>query len=139
MTLPQIPFGDVHLSRLILGANPINGGSHLSRFVNNQMKRYFTPAQVQATLAQCQAAGINTWQSGLGNLAAYRAYIDAGGEMHYIALSHAADDQYTPDKKGDRERSEGNAYPVVSRRSGRERPRAEKKFKERDHPQPYPL
>lgn len=85
--MPQIPFGDVQLSRLILGANPINGGSHLSRFVNNQMKRYFTPEQVQATLKQCREAGINTWQSGPGNLAAYREYIDAGGEMHYIALA----------------------------------------------------
>lgn len=86
-SLPQIPFGDVRLSRLILGANPINGGSHLSRFVNNQMKRYFTPECIQATLAQCQADGINTWQSGMGNLQAYREYVDGGGEMRYIALS----------------------------------------------------
>ena len=41
-TIPIVPFGTSHISRLILGANPINGGSHLSRFVNNQMKRYFT-------------------------------------------------------------------------------------------------
>ncbi len=40
--MPSIPFGPHSLSRLILGANPINGGSHLSRFVNQQMKRYFT-------------------------------------------------------------------------------------------------
>jgi hypothetical protein len=86
-TLPQIDFGPYQLSRLIVGANPINGGSHLSRFVNNQMKRYFTPKQVQALLAHCQEEGINTWQSGLGNLDAYRDYVDGGGEMHYIALA----------------------------------------------------
>ncbi len=83
----MIPFG-LCRSRLILGANPINGGSHLSRFVNNQMKRYFTPEQIQATLTQCQAEGINTWQSGPGgNLIAYRQYVAHGGEMHYIALA----------------------------------------------------
>ncbi|MBN1250223.1 MAG: hypothetical protein JXC32_21340, partial [Anaerolineae bacterium] len=93
--LPQIPFGDVTLSRLILGANPINGGSHLSCFVNHQMKRYFTPEQVQATLKHCQEEGINTWQSGLGNLKDYRQYVDGGGEIHYIALSHATGDAPT--------------------------------------------
>ena len=87
-TLPQIAFGEVELSRLILGANPINGGSHLSRFVNHQMRRYFTPERIQTTLAQCQAQGINTWQSGPGgNLEAYNTYRQAGGEMHYIALA----------------------------------------------------
>ena len=89
--LPQIQFGAYSLSRLILGANPIHGGSHLSRFVNNQMKRYFSPEQVQRLLAQCVEAGINTWQSGPGNhLAAYQTFLaDApeGTQLHYIALA----------------------------------------------------
>jgi hypothetical protein len=86
--LPQIPFGPYALSRLILGANPINGGSHLSRFVNSQMKRFFTPARIQQLLAECERAGINTWQSGPGpNLDAYRAYVEGGGKLHYIALA----------------------------------------------------
>ena len=94
-SLPQIQFGDHRLSRLILGANPINGGSHLSRFVNNQMKRYFTPEQIQVTLKECQAEGINTWQSGMGNLAAYQEYVDSGGQMHYIALAAESADNPT--------------------------------------------
>ena len=94
-SLPQIQFGDHRLSRLILGANPINGGSHLSRFVNNQMRRYFTPEQIQATLSRCQEEGINTWQSGLGNLAAYREYVDGDGQMHYIGLADDSADYPT--------------------------------------------
>jgi len=94
-SLPQIPFGDVSLSRLILGANPMNGGSHLSRFVNNQMKRYFTPECMQATLAQSQAAGINTWQSSLCNLEDYRDYVDGGGELHFISLAADREEQPT--------------------------------------------
>jgi hypothetical protein len=91
--MPRIPFGDVELSRLILGANPINGGSHLSRFANLQMKRYFTPEQVTALLRHCEGLGINTWQSGPPNLEAYRAYCEAGGEMHYIALGREDPDR----------------------------------------------
>ena len=38
-TLPVIKFGKYSLSRLICGANPFNAGSHLSVFVNHQMKQ----------------------------------------------------------------------------------------------------
>ena len=89
--MPQIPFGDYTLSRLIVGANPINGGSHLSRFVNNQMKRYFTLERILEMLRTCEALGINTWQSGSGNLDQYRTYLEQGGRMHYIALAHETD------------------------------------------------
>ena len=85
--MPQIAFGAYSLSRLILGANPINGGSHLSRFVNLQMKRYFSAEQVQQTLSHCEELGINTWQSGPGNLAAYLDHRKQGGQMHYISLA----------------------------------------------------
>jgi hypothetical protein len=91
-TLPTIRLGQHAVSRLILGANPINGGSHLSRFVNAQMKRYFTPGRVQELLRHCEALGINTWQSGPVNLDAYRAYVEGGGTLHYIGLAHDTPD-----------------------------------------------
>ena len=97
-TMPQIPFGDYTLSRLIVGANPINGGSHLSRFVNMQMKRYFTFERIQTMLRDCEVLGINTWQSGPGNLDAYHAYLAKGGQMHYIAL--ASESERDPDVLG---------------------------------------
>lgn len=86
-TMPQIAFGPYKLSRLIAGANTINGGSHLSRFVNLQMKRYFSPDQVVAFLRDCEAEGINTWQSGPGNLDLYRRYREEGGQLYYISLA----------------------------------------------------
>ncbi|MFN2283790.1 MAG: hypothetical protein ACK2UQ_05165, partial [Anaerolineae bacterium] len=92
--MPRIAFGNYSISRLILGANPINGGSHLSRFVNMQMRRYFTAERIQETLRQSEAAGINTWQSGPVNLDAYRTYVENGGTMHYIAL--ASDSEQDP-------------------------------------------
>lgn len=87
LRLPQIRVGDYSVSRLILGANPINGGSHLSRFVNLQMKRYFTPERVLELLRHCEELGINTWQSGRTNLDHYEAFRAQGGKMHYLSLA----------------------------------------------------
>ncbi len=84
--MPQISFGPHRLSRLIAGSNTINGGSHLSRFVNAQMKRYFTPQRVQSFFRHCQELGINAFQSSKYNLDAYTQYVAQGGEMHYLAL-----------------------------------------------------
>ena len=81
--VPQVPFGKVRLSRLICGANPFNAGSHLSVFVNQEMRSYYTPEQILKTLRRCEEAGINCWQiSGLGNLDLYRRLVDEGGRMH---------------------------------------------------------
>jgi hypothetical protein len=93
--MPQIPFGPHRLSRLIAGSNTINGGSHLSRFVNAQMKRYFTHEQVQVFLRHCEELGISAFQSSKHNLDAYTQYVVQGGEMHYLALWR--DDPDDPD------------------------------------------
>ena len=84
--LPQIKFGPHSISRLICGANCFNGGSHLSCFVNNQMREYYTPEQILKTLRRCQEVGINCWQSGSGNLELYRRLIDEGGKMHFLSI-----------------------------------------------------
>jgi hypothetical protein len=85
--LPQIQIGSYSISRLICGANPFNGGSHLSGFVNRAMKEYYTPAQIFKTLKRCQEVGINCWQSGLGAIDLYRQFVDEGLQMHYIAIA----------------------------------------------------
>jgi hypothetical protein len=85
--LPQIAFGKHRISRLICGANPFNGGSHLSGFVDRAMKEYYTSDQILRTLRRCEEAGINCWQSGLGpNCDLYRRYVDQGGKMNFLAI-----------------------------------------------------
>jgi hypothetical protein len=84
--LPQIRIGKYSFSRLICGANTFNAGSHLSVFVNHEMKRYFTPEQILKTLRRCQEVGINCWQDGTGNIPLYKRFLAEGGKMHYIAL-----------------------------------------------------
>lgn len=87
LKVPQVPFGKVRLSRLICGSNPFNAGSHLSSFVNQEMRSYYTPEQILKTLRRCEEAGINCWQiSGVGNLELYRRLVDEGSRMHAISL-----------------------------------------------------
>jgi len=86
-TLPQIRLGKYSISRLICGANCFNGGSHLSTFVNRQMKEYYTQEQVFKTLRRCQEVGINCWQSGTSQVEQYRQFVDQGLKMHYIAIA----------------------------------------------------
>jgi hypothetical protein len=93
--MPQIALGPYRLSRLIAGANTINGGTHLSRFLNLHMRRYFTPERVLGMLDDCQREGINTWQSSPGNLDLYGQHRQRGGQLQYISL--AWDDPKDPD------------------------------------------
>jgi hypothetical protein len=85
--LPHLQLGTYSISRLICGANPFNGGSHLSGFVNRQMKAYYTPEQIFKTLKRCQEVGVNCWQAGLGSIDHYRRFVDQGLKMHYIAIA----------------------------------------------------
>jgi hypothetical protein len=84
--MPQISFGKHSISRLIVGSNTLNAGSHLSRFVNMQMKRYFTTDRVIEHLAKCNELGINAWQSVPGNLNWYRLLQEQGVNMNFISL-----------------------------------------------------
>ena len=86
-SLPQIRLGSYSISRLICGANPFNAGSHLSVFVNRQMREYYTPEQILKTLRRCEEVGINCWQSGLANIDLYRRLRDEGSQMHFLAIA----------------------------------------------------
>lgn len=91
--MPQIAFGKHSLSRLIVGSNTINGGSHLSRFVNMQMKNYFTTERILEHLTECQQLGINTWQSGPSNLNWYKMLQEQRTSMNFISLGCDAEDR----------------------------------------------
>jgi len=85
--VPQVAFGKVRISRLICGSNPFNAGSHLSNFVNQEMRSYYAPDQILKTLRRCEESGVNCWQiSGVQNLDLYRQLVDGGSRMHAISL-----------------------------------------------------
>ena len=87
--MPQISFGPHTISRLIVGSNPLGGGSHLSRFVNTQMKRYFTPERVLELLARCEAEGVTAWQSTEAFLDHLQRHRGQGGRLQFLSLAQA--------------------------------------------------
>jgi hypothetical protein len=84
--LPTLQFGKHTISRLICGNNPFGAGSHLSVFVNQEMRQYYTKEQILKTLHRCEAVGISAWQSSAGSLENYRRYLDEGGKMKFLAI-----------------------------------------------------
>jgi hypothetical protein len=84
--IPKIAFGKYSLSRLICGANPFNGGSHLSTFVNHAMREYYSPEQILKTLRRCQQVGINCWQASGDDYKLYQQLVDSGCKMHFLSL-----------------------------------------------------
>lgn len=84
--LPQMQLGKYSISRLVCGANPFNAGSHLSVFVNHEMRQYYTPEQILKTLRRCEQVGINCWQSSGKNIELYQRLRDEGSKLHYLSL-----------------------------------------------------
>jgi hypothetical protein len=60
--LPSIKLGPYQISRLVVGANPINGYSYLGPHVNEHMKQWFEPPRSVEFLLDCQRAGITAHQ-----------------------------------------------------------------------------
>ncbi len=82
-----VDFGPHKISRLMVGGNPVSGNSHWSGERSREMLDYFTAAGVLKMLADCEGAGVNTWQS-RGDRHIRRLYHEhrlAGGKMHWIA------------------------------------------------------
>lgn len=86
-TLPQVPFGKILVSRLLVGGNPVSGFSHQSRALDEEMMDYFSAANVKKLLAQCERAGITAWQSRADRhiLRLLREYRNDGGRLDWIA------------------------------------------------------
>ena len=85
--LPRISLGKYSISRLVCGSNPFNGGSHLSTFVNREMKAYYTDEQILKTLRRCREVGINCWQISGRNVNLFKRLADAGLGMHGIVIA----------------------------------------------------
>ena len=87
--MPTVPFGKHRISRLIAGSNPVNGGSHLSRFVDYQMREYFTVEKIQEFLGRLAYTGVNLWQASGRCFEHWRRFRRSGGAMNFISLGHA--------------------------------------------------
>ena len=85
--LATVSFGAHRISRLIVGGNPVSANSHVSSKLDEEMGDYFTAANIKKMLADCERAGINTWQS-RGDRHIMRLlheYRQEGGNLQWIA------------------------------------------------------
>jgi hypothetical protein len=94
--LPTVALGPHHVSRLIIGANPIYGYSHFNRLLSQHQTEWHTPERVIELLRRAEECGLNTWQSsyaerGLADLARYR---NEGGKLQWLCLSRPDWDEH---------------------------------------------
>ncbi len=94
--LPTVALGPHRVTRLIAGNNPMYGGSHFNRLLNQLMAEYFTDERKIEFLLNCQKAGINTWQTGY-NEHLFRLLREAGWKMNWLWLSDLERRSNSPD------------------------------------------
>lgn len=86
-SMPVVRWGPYTISRLIVGGNPVSGTSHFSPKLDAEMRDYFTAANIKKMLAECEKAGINTWQSRADHhiMRMLNEYRLEGGGIQWIA------------------------------------------------------
>ncbi|MCK5380125.1 MAG: hypothetical protein KAJ81_01565 [Candidatus Latescibacteria bacterium] len=85
--LPTVDFFGKKVTRLICGGNPLSGYSHVSEALDREMIEYYTMPKLQDLLDECQAHGINTFQS-RGDRHQMRMVLEHqlnGGKVQWIA------------------------------------------------------
>src|SRR5262245_39220305 len=84
--LPTIRLGTHHVTRLIIGGNPIYGYAHFNRLLSQHQSAWHTPERVLELLRRCEQAGLNTWQNSYAErtMADLDRYRQAGGRMHWL-------------------------------------------------------
>jgi hypothetical protein len=61
LQVPKMKFGNVEISRLILGCNQLMGISHFNSLVNQMMRDWYTIDRVVGVMHQCNKFGINAY------------------------------------------------------------------------------
>jgi hypothetical protein len=92
--MPQITLGKHSVSRLIVGCHNIDGGSHMSPFMDKEMHEYYTSERAVQTLRHCEDMGINAWQSHQQGtlLGIFNRLRQAGGKMQMLGLTQGEED-----------------------------------------------
>ncbi|HUU27146.1 MAG TPA: hypothetical protein VM123_04970 [archaeon] len=82
-----VRFGEIRVSRLILGSNPFSGFSHHGPEMDLQMMRYYKTGKIKETLFEAQRLGINTVVSRTDHhvMRFLLEYWDEGGTLQWFA------------------------------------------------------
>ena len=106
-------FGELEVSRLIIGGNLISGSAHAGKLLYQSalMTRYFTDEKIMETWTLAEQNGINTtlMRADPHIVRNYKAYQKRGGRLHWIAQS--APEQGDPVENAKMARDNG-AYAI---------------------------
>ena len=85
--MDTVRFGNLAVSKIILGGNPFSGFSHQTPELDREMVRYFTVANIKKTMAQAESLGITGF---LGRVDKHIRrtlieYWDEGGTIQWMA------------------------------------------------------
>jgi hypothetical protein len=82
-----VSFGNVEVTRFVLGGNPFSGFSHQNRERDREMVRYYTTARIKEALRKAEAAGVNTVIGRSDNhiKRLMWEYWDEGGQIQWFA------------------------------------------------------
>lgn len=85
--MPKVRFGNVEISRLILGANPFLGFAHHNEVMGAMLKDWYTSAKVIEVMQRCEKFGINAFNyvQMFRGQADWERYLAEGGKMHLVA------------------------------------------------------
>ncbi|MCD6360787.1 MAG: hypothetical protein J7M38_07960 [Armatimonadetes bacterium] len=84
--MPIVPFGQMMVSRFIVGGNPFCGGSHQSAEMNRRMRDWWTVARIKQALAEAERLGVNTFLGRGDNFITrvLNEYWNEGGTIQWI-------------------------------------------------------
>jgi len=93
--LPTIRLGEHHVTRLIVGSNPISGSSYLGPVLNRHMQEYYTPERIVEFLWRCEREGINAHQFSRPEQMrkVFQKLRERGSKMKFICL-HSGGSQH---------------------------------------------
>jgi hypothetical protein len=82
----KVTFGDVEITRLVIGGNPFSGFSHQGPDRDQEMMSYYTSANIKAALRRAERAGINTFfgRTDRHIRRLLREYWEEGGTIQWV-------------------------------------------------------
>ncbi|HCL29372.1 MAG TPA: hypothetical protein DIC52_13160 [Candidatus Latescibacteria bacterium] len=87
MSIEQVQFAGLSVSRFIIGGNPFSTVSHQGQARDLEMRQWYTTARIKATLAEAEASGVTTFLGRADNhvIRMLCEYRDEGGQIDWIA------------------------------------------------------
>jgi hypothetical protein len=87
--LPAVRLGSYEITRLLIGANPFAGFSHVNRLLDQYMLEWATMDNMADALRRAERNGINTWQFSHGpkTIPLLKKHRDEGGKLQAVIVS----------------------------------------------------